>query len=72
MTSGFAGFRFPCEVVLLAVRCFLRYGLTSWDLEELLAGTLGDGLLAIGSVGELVELLGCCPDAGCQRHDSMS
>lgn len=32
-----AGFRFPPEVILLAVRCYLRYGLSSGDLEELLA-----------------------------------
>jgi hypothetical protein len=27
MASGFAGFRFPPEVILLAVRWYLRYGL---------------------------------------------
>ena len=37
MPSGFAGFRFPPEVILLAVRWYLRYGLSYWDLEELLA-----------------------------------
>ena len=26
MPSGFAGFRFPPEVILLAVRWYLRYG----------------------------------------------
>jgi transposase, IS6 family len=36
-TSGFAGFRFPPEVILLAVRWYLRYGLSYRDLEELLA-----------------------------------
>jgi len=35
--SGFAGFRFPPEVILIAVRWYLRYGLTYRDLEELLA-----------------------------------
>ncbi len=35
--SGFVGFRFPPEVVLLAVRWYLRYGLSYRDLEELLA-----------------------------------
>jgi IS6 family transposase len=34
--SAFAGFRFPPEVILLAVRWYLRYGLSYWDLEELL------------------------------------
>ena len=35
--SGFTGFRFPPEVILLAVRWYLRYGLSYRDLEELLA-----------------------------------
>src|SRR5664280_1452871 len=35
--SGFAGFRFPPEVILIAVRWYLRYGLSCRDLEELLA-----------------------------------
>jgi IS6 family transposase len=35
--SGFTGFRFPPEVILLAVRWYLRYGLSHRDLEELLA-----------------------------------
>src|ERR1700680_3020783 len=35
--SGFAGFRFPAQVILLAVRWYLRYGLSYRDLEELLA-----------------------------------
>src|ERR1700738_276307 len=35
--SGFAGFRFPAEVILLAVRWYLRFGLSYRDLEELLA-----------------------------------
>ena len=33
----FAGFRFPPEVILLAVRWYLRFGLSYRDLEELLA-----------------------------------
>jgi hypothetical protein len=36
-SSGFAGFRFPAEVILLAVRWYLRFGLSYRDLEELLA-----------------------------------
>jgi transposase-like protein len=36
-SSGFAGFRFPPEVILIAVRWYLRYGLSYRDLEELLA-----------------------------------
>ena len=35
--SGFAGFGFPPEVILIAVRWYLRYGLSYRDLEELLA-----------------------------------
>lgn len=35
--SAFAGFRFPPHVILLAVRWYLRYGLSYRDLEELLA-----------------------------------
>ena len=37
VSSGFAGFRFPPEVILLAVRWYLRFGLSYRDLEELLA-----------------------------------
>jgi IS6 family transposase len=35
--SQFAGFRFPPDVILIAVRWYLRYGLSYRDLEELLA-----------------------------------
>jgi IS6 family transposase len=35
--SSFAGFRFPREVIVLAVRWCLRYGLSHRDVEELLA-----------------------------------
>jgi IS6 family transposase len=35
--SAFAGFRFPPEVILIAVRWYLRYGPSYRDLEELLA-----------------------------------
>jgi transposase-like protein len=35
--SAFAGFRFPPEVIVLAVRWYLRYGPSYRDLEELLA-----------------------------------
>ena len=37
MSSVFAGFRFPREVISLAVRWYLRYGLSYRDVEELLA-----------------------------------
>src|SRR4051794_39448992 len=35
--SMFAGFRFPREVISVAVRWYLRYGLSYRDVEELLA-----------------------------------
>ena len=36
-SDSFAGYRFPPEVILLAVRWYLRYGLSYRDVEELLA-----------------------------------
>lgn len=36
-SSGFSGFRFPPDVIVLAVRWYLRYGLSYQDVEELLA-----------------------------------
>jgi transposase-like protein len=36
-TSAFAGFRFPPAVISVAVRWYLRYGLSYRDVEELLA-----------------------------------
>ncbi len=35
--SGFAGFRFPPEIIVLAVRWYLRFGLSYRDVEELLS-----------------------------------
>src|SRR4051794_20899548 len=35
--SAFVGYRFPSDVILLAVRWYLRYNLSYRDLEELLA-----------------------------------
>jgi hypothetical protein len=35
--SAFAGYRFPPDVILLAVRWYLRFGLSYRDLEEILA-----------------------------------
>jgi hypothetical protein len=34
--SAFSGFRFPPDVITLAVRWYLRYGLSYRDIEELL------------------------------------
>ncbi len=35
-SSAFVGFRFPPEIIILAVRWYLRYGLSYRDVEELL------------------------------------
>jgi IS6 family transposase len=35
--SAFVGYRFSLEMILLAVRGYLRFGLSYCDLEELLA-----------------------------------
>jgi transposase, IS6 family len=35
--SAFAGFRFPPDVIVTAVRWYLRFGLSYRDVEELLA-----------------------------------
>jgi transposase-like protein len=35
--STFAGFRFPADVIMLAVRWYLRFGLSYRDVEELLS-----------------------------------
>jgi transposase-like protein len=35
--SAFAGYRFPPEIITLAVRLYLRFGLSYRDVEELLA-----------------------------------
>ena len=35
--SAFAGYRFPAEVIVVAVRWYLRFNLSYRDLEELLA-----------------------------------
>jgi len=34
--SAFAGFRFPPEVIVVAIRWYLRFGLSYRDVEELL------------------------------------
>ena len=33
--SGLAGFRFPPDVIVVAVRWYLRFGLSYRDVEEL-------------------------------------
>jgi transposase-like protein len=37
LRSGVVGFRFPPDVIMIAVRWYLRYGLSYRDVEELLA-----------------------------------
>jgi transposase-like protein len=37
LQSAFTGFRFPSDVIVLAVRWYLRFGLSYRDVEELLA-----------------------------------
>jgi transposase-like protein len=34
--SAFAGFRFPADVIVFAVRCYLRFNLSYRNVEELL------------------------------------
>jgi hypothetical protein len=36
-SSAFKGFRFPAEIIVLALRWYLRFGLSYRDVEELLA-----------------------------------
>jgi transposase, IS6 family len=36
-SSAFGGFRFPPDIIVLAVRWYLRFGLSYRDVEELLA-----------------------------------
>jgi len=40
---AFAGFRFPAEVIMVAVRWYLRYDLSYRDVEELLVETRDRG-----------------------------
>jgi transposase, IS6 family len=41
--SAFVGFRLPPEIIVIAVRWYLRYGLSYRDVEELLAERVGAG-----------------------------
>jgi hypothetical protein len=40
-SSAFKGFRFPPEIIVLALRWYLRYGLSYRDVEELLGERVG-------------------------------
>jgi transposase-like protein len=57
--SAFTGFRFPAEVIVLAVRWYLRYGLSYRDFEELLAerGVEVDHVTVYRSVQRFTPLL---------------
>ena len=39
LTRAFRGFRFPAEVILWAVRWYLRFGISYRDLEAMLDRT---------------------------------
>ena len=56
--SAFAGFRFPPEVITVAVRWYLRYGLSYRDVEELLAerGVEADHVTVYGWVQPFTPL----------------
>jgi transposase-like protein len=57
--SGFAGFRFPPEVITVAVRWYLRYNLSYRDVEELMAerGITVDHVMAYRWVQRFTPLL---------------
>ena len=57
--SSFAGFRFPPDVIVIAVRWYLRYGLSYRDVEELLAerGITVDHVSVYRWVHQFVPLL---------------
>ena len=66
--SAFAGFRFPREVIVLAVRWYLRYGLSYRDVEELLAerGVQVDHVTIYRWVQRFTAIL--AETARCARH----
>ena len=66
--SAFAGFRFPIEVIVVAVRWYLRYGLSYRDVEELLAerGVEVDHVTVFRWVQRFTPLL--VDAARCCRH----
>jgi hypothetical protein len=66
--SAFTGFRFPREVIMLAVRWYLRYGLSCRDVEELMAerGVLVDHVTIHRWVQRFIPIL--AQTARCTRH----
>jgi IS6 family transposase len=67
-SSAFGGFRFPPEIIVFALRWYLRYGLSSRDVEELLAerGIEVDHMTMYRWVQRLTPLL--ADAAGVCRH----
>jgi hypothetical protein len=49
--SAFAGFRFRPEIIVLAVRWYLRFGLSYRDVEELLAERGSRSIMSLCSGG---------------------
>ena len=72
-TSAFAGFRFPPDVISVAVRWYLRYGLSYRDVEVLLAerGVIVDHVSVYRWVQrftpEFIEAARPCRRAPCDR-----
>src|SRR5437868_12916115 len=66
--SGFVGFRFPPDVIMIAVRWYLRYGLSYRDVEELLAerGITVDHVTIYRWVQRFTAIL--AETARCARH----
>src|SRR6266498_260637 len=50
--STFAGFRFPPDVIIVAVRWYLRFGLSYRDVEELLA----ERGVAVDQFGQVIDV----------------
>ncbi|MGH3722478.1 MAG: hypothetical protein ACRDRI_27320 [Pseudonocardiaceae bacterium] len=48
--SGFAGFRFPPGMIMVAVRWYLRYELSYRDVEERERNILGEAVFTGGRV----------------------
>ncbi|HET9081246.1 MAG TPA: hypothetical protein VFO01_12125, partial [Trebonia sp.] len=71
-TSEFTGFRFPPEVIVLAVRWYLRYALSYRDVEELLAehGVIVDHVSVYRWVRRFTPLL--IEAARPRRHTSVT
>jgi DDE domain len=59
LRSAFTGFRLPADVIVLAVRWYLRYGLSNRDVEELLSerGVEVENVTVYRSVQRLAPLL---------------